>query len=72
MTDKEKENYKSILKDINQKMPMGEDCYDYRGAVVAHRTPTKAECAIADIAGILYEILDMLGSDTERSNHEAD
>ena len=65
MTDKEKENYKSILKDINQKMPMGVDCYDYSGAVVAHRTPTKAEYAIADIAGILYEILDMLESDTE-------
>ena len=65
MTDKEKENYKSILKDINKKMPMGEDCYDYRGAVVAHRPPTKAEYAVADIAGILYEILDMQESDTE-------
>lgn len=65
MTDKEKENYKSILKDINRELPMGEDCYDCRGAVVAHRSPTKVECAVADIAGILYKILDMLESDTE-------
>ena len=58
MTDKEKENYKSILREINKELPKPLDYYDERGSVVACKSPTREALAIADIAGILYRLLD--------------
>ena len=57
MTDKEKEHYKSILRDINKELPKPLDYYDERGSVVACKSPTREAIAIADIAGILYMLL---------------
>ena len=57
MTDKEKEHYKSILREINKELPKPLDYYDERGSVVACKSPTREAIAIADIAGILYMLL---------------
>ena len=57
MTDKEKEHYKSILREINKELPKPLDYYDERGSVVACKSPTREALAIADIAGILYMLL---------------
>ena len=65
MTDKEK--YKSILREINKELPKPIDYYDERGGVVACKSPSKEAFAIADIAGILYKVLDML----EREKNDA-
>ena len=65
MTDKEKEKYKSILRDINKELPKPIDYYDEQGGLVACKSPSKEAFAIADIAGILYKVLDMLESDNE-------
>lgn len=65
MTEAEKEKYKSILQDINKEMPKGTDFYDEHWGIVAHKNPAKEALAIADIAGILYKVLDVLESDSE-------
>ena len=57
MTDKEKEKYKSILREINKELPKPFEYYDERGSVIACKSPTKEALAIADIAGILYRLL---------------
>ena len=57
MTDKEKEHYKSILREINKELPKPLDYYDERGSVVACKSPTREAIAIADIAAILYMLL---------------
>ena len=57
MTDKEKENYKSILREINKELPKPLEYRDERGSVVACKSPTREALAIADIAGILYRLL---------------
>ena len=58
MTNKEREHYKSILREINKELPKPSDYYDERGCVVARKSPSKEALAIADIAGILYKLLD--------------
>ncbi len=60
MTIKEKEEFKMLLLNINKKMPMGQDYYDEYGSVMGHKSPTKEALAIADMAGILYKILDVI------------
>lgn len=67
MTGEEKEKYKSILREINKELPKPIDYYDERGGVVACKSPSKEAFAIADIAGILYKVLDML----EREKNDA-
>ena len=60
MTEQEKEKYKSILREINKELPKPIDYYDERGGVVACKSPSKEALAIADIAWILYLVLNAI------------
>ena len=60
MTEQEKEKCKMVLRTINKEFPKGTDCYDEYGGTIAHRPPTKEALAIADMAGILYLVLNTI------------
>ena len=60
MTEQEKEKCKMVLRTINKELPKGTDCYDEYGGTIAYKPPTKEALAIADMAGILYLVLNAI------------
>ena len=58
MTKEEKEKYKRILLEINKELPRGDDYFNISRCTISRREPNRVECAVADIAGILYRVLD--------------
>lgn len=68
MTIKEKEEIGIDLYKIINRLSYGEDFYDERGSVVAHKAPTREALAVVDLAGVLYKILDTLEVDQECLN----
>jgi len=57
MTKQEKEKYKKVLLEINHELPKGDDCFNISRSTISHREPSRVECAVADIAGILFAVL---------------
>ena len=60
MNLEERAKYKKVLLEINKELPSCADSFDLRRNTITYIRPTKEACAIADIAGILYKVLDHL------------